>query len=383
MLTQVQLERRMYSFGRARANRVIDSNEEGGRASNNPYASVLYRRFVLPLAERIKRDLDNRTAGRNKAHVALLAPLDPEGVAFLTVRNTLNRLLNLNEGHRCRSVVTDVGKAAYHELLLRLFEDINPALFHTLTNDLDRRHSAQESHRIRTFKEGAKNAGIEFPEWGSAGVTQVGSYLVNQLVELGMIETYYSSARKRQNIEVRMAPDVNQLIETVREMVRETMPYFLPCIEPPKDWTAIDEGGWHTDEMRRMQPFAVASRGAWSEVQDQGISVPLRAMNTLQRVRWQVNSEMLDTVKQVSQHFDMDEVIGQAEYPAPPRPAFLDLVSKTEDMSAEQLQAFSTWKREKREWHTQIKLRSTKVGRFSTAMRVAEEYREYPAIFFN
>lgn len=372
----------MYSFGRARANRVIDSNENGGRASNNPYASVLYRRFVLPLAERIKADLETRTAGKNKAHVALLAPLDPEGIAFLAVRNVINVLLNSQDSHGSRAVVNGVGRAVYHELILRLFEGINPALFYTLTNDLDRRHSAQEEHRMQVFKAKARENGIEFPEWGSAGITQVGAYMVNGLEALGMVVTRRTTGKKRQGIEIAIAPDVHQLIETVREMTRETMPYFMPCVEPPKDWTAIDEGGWHTDEMRRMQPFAVASRGAWSEIAEQDISVPLRAMNTLQRVRWQISSEMLETVKLVAQHYDMDEVIGQAEVPAPPRPAFLEHVNDTEAMSAAQLDEFARWKREKREWHTQLKLRATKVGRFSTALRVAEDFSPYPAIYF-
>lgn len=373
----------MYAFGRARANRVIESNEEGGRATNNTYASVLYRRFVLPLAERIKLDLETKKAGKAKAHVALLEPLDPEGVAFLAVRNVINSLLNSNESAGCRAVVGAVGRAAYHELVLRLFEGINPALFHTLVNDLDRRHSHQEAHRMAVFKAKARESGIDFPEWGSAGCTQVGSYLINGLEALGMVTTGHERVKgKRQSITLRLTPDVLQLIETVREMTRETMPYFLPCVEQPRDWVSIEEGGWHTDEMRRMQPFAVSARGAWSEVAEQDISVPLRAINTLQRVRWQINAEMLEAVKLIAKHFDMEEVIGQAEYPAPPRPAFLEHVEGTEQMTPEQLATFAAWKRDKREWHTQMRLRSSKVGRFSTALRVAEEFREYPAIHF-
>ncbi len=363
----------------------MNNNEEGGRANTNPYASVLYRRFVLPLAEAIKSDLTIKRPGKAKAHVSLLAPLDPEATAFLAVRNVVNVLLNTTESHGSRAVINGVGRAAYHELILRLFEGINPALFYTLTNDLDRRMSKDETHRLRVFKMQAKANGIDFPEWGSAGITQAGAYLLNQLERLGMVTSQHvatGGARARQGIEIRICPDVVDLIETVKEMTRETMPYFLPCIEQPIDWTAIDEGGWHTDEMRRMQPFAVAARGAWSEVGAADIAIPLKAINTLQGVRWQVHSRMLETVKLVAQHYDMEEILSQAELPAPDRPDFLEQVSKKEDMNEQQLGMFTQWKRDRREWHTEVKLRSTKASRFSTALRVADEFVGFPVIHF-
>lgn len=385
MLTQVQLEREMYSFGRARATRVMDNNEDGGRANNNAYASPLFRRFVLPLAELIKADLSNKKPGKAKAHVSLLGPLDPSGIAFLAVRNVLNVLLNVGDSHGSRAVVNGVGRAVYHELILRLFEGINPALFYTLTNDLDRRMSQQEHHRMGVFKQKAKEAGIIFPEWGSAGVTQVGAYLLNALEGLGMVKTVRTQsggARARQGIEIALSDEVVQLVGTIREMVRETMPYFLPCVEQPKDWVTIEDGGFHTDQMRRMQPFAVSARGAWSDVAAQDISIPLRAINTLQRVRWAVSGTMLATVKLVAKHFDMDELCAQAEIAAPARPEFLDRVKDAADMDAAQLAVFTEWKRDRREWHTNLKLRATKAARFGTALRVAEQFAPYPAIHF-
>ena len=63
-VTQIELERQMYDFGRSRAERMMSKNEEAGRASSNPYAAAIYRRFVLPLAAMIQDDLDNRKPGR-------------------------------------------------------------------------------------------------------------------------------------------------------------------------------------------------------------------------------------------------------------------------------------------------------------------------------
>lgn len=382
MLTQVELEKQMYAHGRARADRIMHNNEEQGRANNNPYTSTLYRRFVLPLAELIREDLAVKKAGAHKAHVKLLEPLDNHAVAFLAVRGVLNNLLAGGHDNSGRAIVTAIGKSVYHELLLKLFEHANPAMFYTLSNDLDRRMSKNERHRMTVFKLQAKEAGITFPEWGSAGITQVGSYLVNLLEGLGLVATVRAHRGKRQSIEIVLAPDVLGLIDTIKGMVKETMPYYLPCVEQPKDWTAIDDGGWHTDEMRRMQPYAVSSHGSWSDVQDAGASVPLRAINALQATRWAINQRMLLNIKRIAKHFDMDEVLCQSEVPAPPVPEWMTGDTTKESMTPDQLQSFTEWKSRKRDWHTAMKLRGTKYGRFVSAMQVADKFVDYPAIHF-
>jgi DNA-directed RNA polymerase len=392
----------MYAFGRHRAEKMMERNEEGGRANNNPYAQAIYRRFVLPLAEIIREDIESKKPGRRKAHTKLLEAMDPEAVAFLAVRNALNVMMNgppskgNNSGHgdhgaivsaSARSVTSVVGKACYHELLLALFEHADPALFYTLANDLGRRMSKSERHKMTVFKMQAKANGIPVPEWGTGGTEQVGAYLVDQLEQLGMLETHQTSeAAKRAKdvrvvIHIRLADETIGLIHQIKGHIIETTPYYLPCVEPPKEWTAINEGGFHTKMMRRMQPFAVRSYGAWSEFEEHDMRIPLGAINTLQNVAWQINGPMLDTIRNVAAHFDMEEILSQAEFPAPPKPWWL-IDQKTEDMDPVQKEEFITWKRAKAEWFTQMKLRGTKYGRFYTATTVADKFREYPAIHF-
>lgn len=391
MLTQVELEKEMYAFGRHRAENMMTRNEDQGRANNNPYAQAIYRRYVLPLAEIIKEDIANKRPGRRKAHTVLMEALDPEAVAFLAVRNALNALMNTDatgEKSSARAVTSAIGKAVYHELLLGLFEAADPALFHTLVNDLGRRMSKSERHRMTVFKMQAREAGVPFPEWGPGGVEQVGAYLTDQLEQLGMVETQLTqdySARKagvRNRIALRLTEETLHLIGQIKGHIVETTPYFLPCVEQPKDWVAVDDGGWHTREMRRMQPFAVRSYGAWSEFKDHDMNVPLGAINALQAVPWQINGKMLETIRDVAKHFDMEEILSQADFPAPSRPEWLIGDMKADDMSPPQLEEFIHWKRCKAEWFTQMKLRGTKYGRFYTATTVAEKFKNFPSIYF-
>ncbi|ADD21661.1 DNA-dependent RNA polymerase [Caulobacter phage Cd1] len=398
-VTQIELERQMYDFGRSRAERMMSKNEEAGRASSNPYAAAIYRRFVLPLAAMIQDDLDNRKPGRRKAHAVLLEGMDAEALSYLTVRSALGALLgggtNMSGGRfgdyhpTARQLALDLGKSIYHEKCLALFAEADPALFYTLVNDLDRRLSKSERHRMTVFKMQAEKNGVPVPDWGTAGKTQVGAYLLDLLEALGMVETQQSlipSARKekiRASIEVKMTTDTLELVSRIKDHVSATTPYYLPCVEKPMDWVSIRDGGFHTKEMRRLQPFAIKSAGLRSEedFEEGDVSTVLGAINACQSTAWQVNGVMLDTIRQVAKHFDMEEILSQAEFPAPPKPDWLS-DQKFDHMTPPQQEEFIHWKREKAQWFTEMKLRGTKYGRFFTATSVADKFRDFDEIYF-
>lgn len=386
-ITQADLELEAYNFGRGRAAKIMNANEENGRATNNAYSKAIYRRFVAPLAEIIREDVTSKKPGRRKAHVAFLEPMDLEAVAYLATRNVLNTLMTGGDING-RQLVQAVGRSIYHEHLLACFEDAEPALFHTIANDLDRRMSKSERHRVTVFKTQARDKGITMPDWGTGNCDQVGAYLVEQLAQLGMVIMQHSTsktgARYKTNIDVALSEEVQDLIGQIKGHIIDTMPYYLPCIEPPKDWVSPRDGGFHTREMRRLHPFCIRS-SAYRDEEDYpeaNLDVPLRAINALQQTPWRVNGRMLDAIKEVARHYDMEEILSQAEFPAPDKPGWLSDGMKSESMTPWQLEEFVAWKRQKAEWFTQMKLRGTKFGRFYTAMTVADKFRQFDAIYF-
>lgn len=391
MLTQVELELETYAFGKERMRKAIERNEEKGGAPNNPYAQSVYRRFVLPLAERIKADMETPRIGRAQAHVPLLKGMDPEAVAFVAVRGCLSVCLKGDKDKAGRDVVREVGTNVYHEHLLTQFADSEPTLFYHLLNDMDRKLSVNESHRMTVFKMQGKKNGVEFSEWSQAQRDQVGSYLIDQMSNMGMVdvrvlsETQTKGTRRvrRTNIEVSLSEDVTKLIKQVTDFVIETTPYFLPCVEQPRDWIAIDDGGFHTTEMRRLSPWMVKSyTSTRDDYRTEELRQEMDAVNTLQRVKWRINRGLLDAVSRVAQHFDMEEIIAQAESPKPHKPIWLTKGMTKESMDENQLKEFKKWKREVAEWHTSEKIRSSKSNRFYNAVRVARKFVDYPEIYF-
>lgn len=391
MQTQREIELEGYAFGKERMARSIERNEEAGRADGNPYASAIYRRFVLPLAEIIQRDMTEKRPGRRQAHVQLMGDMDAEATAFVAVRAAMVDLITDKgvdlDGPAGRAVMTNVGKSVYHEHLLTHFANIEPVLFYHLTTDFERRMSKNERHRMTVYKLQAEKHGIKLPEWGIGDREQVGAYVMEKLSELGLchINTVHTGRGKqrRTKYSISLTDEVKNLVSQISDYVIESTPYYLPCVEQPRDWVSVTDGGFHTDEMRRLMPWVVKAHPSMRDaMRSADMPQELAAVNTLQRTKWRINTRMLDALGLIHKHFDMEEVLSENEAPKPERPLWLTRDMETENMSAEQLEEFKVWKRKVAEWYTEAKARGVKWGRFYNALRVAQKFKDYESIYF-
>lgn len=180
-----------------------------------------------------------------------------------------------------------------------------------------------------------------------------------------------------------LTPEVQKLITQISDFVIEATPFYLPCVEPPKDWVAIDDGGFHTQEMRRLNPWMVKTYAQTrDDYRDSGMNNEMQAINALQRVPWRINKRLMEAVSSIARVHDMEEIISQGEMPKPRKPEWLQKDMTKDTMSAQQELEFKKWKREMANWHTDERLRQNKGNRFYNAMSVARKFSEYPSIYF-
>lgn len=372
-MNQLDLERDMVDGGRAKAAAHLKNNEDKGRAYDNPYAQAVYRRFIQPMAEMLTAYLAEVKRGVQANSKGLLREHDPLVLAFITVRAILG-VVSQEERITLAKLAENIGKTVYGESLLTKFEQINPELYYTLVHDFERRMTQSERHRLRVFKMSADKAGIELPYWSTADCMGVGTLLVSLARELGVVQLAEIREKKKKLLLVNLTPEVAGIVEQVSGFIAGAMPMTLPCVAPPLPWTTPNEGGYHTEAMRRNAPCVVRGRPF---VQDEGDVPPhvLAAVNRLQRDAWAVNGRILDIVDEVKQHFDVGEVLAQAEFPKPDKPGWLTDELTKEDMTPDQLHDFAQWRSEVREWHTGNRVRGVKWGRFYEALRVARMMR--------
>ena len=379
MITQRELELETYAHGRERIQKSIETNEAKGRADSNPYAQRLYREFLFPLRDLITVELSESKPGRRQAHAALLQGMNMDAVAYLAVRHALGTAMT---DISVRATAISVGKAVYHEYILDQFEDASPQLFHYLMNDIDRRMSNDERYKMNVMRNQATKNGLVFNEWANSQVQQVGYYLIDKMVQVGLFDVVKKQERAEVVVEMGLTPRAEFIVKQITEFVTEYAPYWTPCIEPPKDWVSIVDGGYHTDEMRRLDPYLVHTHGsARQHFEVANMQQEFDCINALQRTKWRVNKKILDIATNVSHHFDMEEILMQADMPKPQRPLWLES-QKLEDMDEAQTREFKLWKRETATWHTEEKLRKLKGYRFTSVMQSARKFSEFSYIYF-
>jgi DNA-directed RNA polymerase len=385
MMTQVEVEEKMYLDGRSRMLAKLDETEVKGRAGDAPYAGHVYRAFVQPLAEIIRKAVVSPEPGQGMAHVALLKPLDPDAVAYLAVRHALAALLTGEEQHH-RGLGYALGRTVHRELVLERFEDLAPDLYHTLAKDFARRMSKSERHRMAVYAMQAKKAGLDLNAWGIGARDQVGLWLLGRLEGLGMVIIGPSLQRvnyKREYRVVTLAPEVRQTLVKIKDYLAETSPTLGPCVERPLPWNGNTGGGWHTPRMRKAHRYLVkAHASARPAVAAADLSIPCAAVNALQNTAWRVNKRVLEVVLAVAKtRHSLGEIETQVEPPKPERMPWMD-AELPNGMTPEQEAQLRAWKRAMVSWYEEVKLRGTKFGRFYTATRQALMFKDYPELFF-
>lgn len=393
---QIELEKHMVDGGRESARLNMSTNENKGRAHTNRYANTVYGRFVEPLANKIRADMEKKGPGKYQSHIVLLGALEPEAVAYIAVRCLLVKLLEESGFGNGREVFYMVGKAVQSETVMRQFEDMDQEAFFYLQEELERRQSQDLRHRITLVNRKIRERGQEPIDWGHGSREQVGAYLCEILSVIGMIDIDSSRVNqgkgcgKRSHTikyTVTLSDGLTELIEQVRELVEQTTSYYLPCIEPPKDWVSMHDGGYHTQAMRKMSNCSAVIGGGKGQVD---CSFIFKSLNCLQQVKWKINDKVLEIAKGLARLPTIGTVEDQEKleiitgtFPGKPViPDFMEDIENKEDMTPEQHKEFKRWKMDTSEWHTQIRLRKQQMGRMANVFRIADQCSESPEIYF-
>ncbi|MFN7318261.1 MAG: DNA-directed RNA polymerase, partial [bacterium] len=328
--------------------------------------------------------MDAKRAGRRQAHAALLAPLDPEAVAFLAVRAVITNCMQQGERNH-RQLADSIGSAVHNELVLAQIEEAHPELYHTLSRDLGRRLSKDERHRMTVFKMQAKKAGYEWIKWDIGSRHQVGMYLLGLLQAAGLVDIESQIIKHAKYLPrgVMLSQPVLEHIDKIKAFVAISSPVYGPCIEPPLDWTSTRGGGFHTEQMRRQHPMLVrCSPSARHLYRDLDMPTVFAAANALQRTAWKINTRLLDTIKDVARSFSTKEIVTLCDIPKPDRPAGVPEKGSDVELTPEQTDQMRKWRRLMSDYYTQRKLRGVRYGRFYTAMQTAEQFRDVAKLYF-
>jgi DNA-directed RNA polymerase len=367
----------MVSHGVERFRHNLSRNREQGRGSQIGGSKTALSTVIEPLAAAIRQFQDDAAAGKagpKHSLIRLVENVDPEVLAFLTARAVLNHQYGKR---RIKLTATAglIGRSVQLEERVNQFEIENPALCRVVVNDLNTR-TGHEGHRVKVMRHVLDtNSEKGWAPWSGKEYVHVGIKLLELLEEATSIITLeHVNVGKKGLWVIELSASFWTWIEQLNDTNEVKFPNFMPCVIPPKPWTSVKGGGYHTDTFVFPIPLVRRMTEAHKKLLEEAdLGEVYDTLNAVQETAWRVEKRTLEVAEEIIRtEIDIGVLPPMEKELLPTKPT--DIASNSETRTE--------WKRRAREVHE----RNERVGsKRLTALRqtaLAREMAEYPAIYF-
>jgi DNA-directed RNA polymerase len=284
------------------------------------------------------------------------------------------------------TTANNISTAIEDELRLTAFEGQQPGLFHLIERRLKERGTRSVDHARAVFIFTANKFDMKLPTFTGSEKHHLGV----KLVELFAAATGYINiepvrmmGRKRKvQYQIKIAPEAGEWINDRNVRAEFLRPYYMPTVIPPREWTGLYGGGYHTDQLNARPLVKSMSKAQAKALEAADLTTVLDSLNAIQNTPWRINTRILDLMREV---WDRDLDIGmpnREDLPIPPKPpGFKDVqgpgawvLVKEEDKKA--------WKQEARATH---EANATSRGRrllIEMMLATADELKGEEKIYF-
>jgi len=375
MNEQLKLEERMASLGVERFHRQMNEAYQSKDATKGKPMRFILESVINPTATAIQRFIEEANtgkAGRRHVLVRYLKDIDPNTAAYLTAKTLLDNIL-----HSPKLVQMAINTAMNVEMESRIdhFERKHPRLCATVLADLQKRTGHIE-HRRKVINHVIKAQNEEWKHWTTAEQVAIGTKLIHLMLEatgLGEIITRSKGGKRRQYV-VQMTERFRTWLLSIEGQLEVMMPIYLPCIVPPKDWTGMLDGGYHSDAFVYPPKFVKAqTRDHRKLLETADLSNMMCGVNMLQKTAWKIEPRTLEVINTM--------VASGQDYGVLPLLENVDLPPKPEDIDTNE-EARLAWKRAARDVYTVNEVSTSKRVSLLKAKELATEYSKYDAIYF-
>lgn len=421
--TQITLERGMLRAGAdAFRDRVAIAARDGSMTDVRPVQGLLDD--WLPEIGKGVRDWCsqiNKASTRGVKPIALsyLSQMDPYVAALIALRSVLDGVARERQG--LVGLATEIGRECEHEQRIRTWEANDRDLFYTVQRPLQVNKSTP-IHRRRVnlakfnslMKEG--RFGFGWVPWTREVHLRVGLALIDVIVRHTLWFTIAPDPHhvwkgrgpvKSPMLTLQVKPQLTAWLAKALDAAEINSPQYKPTVIPPKRWTGSRDGGYYTHYVRtpRLVRFRASQESQQDRAADEydAIDMPevYSALHALQETAWKVDGYILDTAKTLWAMDQMDPEGDRClaglpkvgEYPKPPRTARMELhrlaVQEAKDAGMvppepdpETALEILAWKRQAAPiWRKNAK-RVSRARSTTRTIVVADEYREFAAIYF-
>lgn len=410
MQAQIELENNYFNGGIVRFEASQARHEENGESSQTAWNRRLISEFVAPMAEGLQAYKDEYSSRKGKPAKALayLQCVGNEVASYITMKVALDMLAS---GVSYTAIAMTIAARIEDQARFTKLEGAAEKYIAKVLDNLKRNNSKkyQHGHNVMVAAEqalsqpkpGKEAAVTRWIAWPQDDLLAIGMALL-QIMERSVFfegEPVFFRFNKNDNGggKVKLVPvlgvseNVNAWIEAFKEHVSVLSPAYGPCVVPPRDWKTPFNGGFHTEAVASRVKFVKGRTDHVRKLTQKQMPKVYKAVNFLQSVKWAINTETLETAKEVFEKNlglgmpSIEPIITRNNKPACPLPMEFQHLRGEElrqALTPTQWDSFLAWKGDCSKLYTMETKRTSKAGAVSRMLRQAEDLSKYPAIHF-
>ena len=374
MSVQADLEARMASLGvdRFRRNALEARNDK--EATRTRSMQTVLDVVIDPTASAIlkfRQEAGSGKAGRRHSAVRFFTGIEAEALAFITAKLVLD---GYAQDQNLTRLAVRIGSTVELEQRLAKFASDNAKNFKGTLAFLDGETGHLE-HRRKVLMYMLREHGDEWDPWTDRGRLLTGLKLIELLVSAtGMLEVASEKRGKKTIKYLRPTQRFLDWIATLDMQFEIMSPDYLPCVIPPKDWTGLTGGGYHTDAFPYpLQLVKTRSRVHKRALAKAGLGTVMAAVNAIQKTPWAVETRTLEVMKALTS--GGSQIAGLPPMNGDPIP------SKPTDIDTNE-QARASWKSAAAQAHSRNRSFTSRRLLVMKTISIAEQFAKYPAIYF-
>ena len=322
---QQEFERRQIQGGKARLQSNTTKLEEKTYASATVYGSSSISSILPDLIAFIdsKKERYKNLAGHNmQIFRKYILPVDSDLQALLVCKVVFDHVfMPKSNKHSLTNIATAVGAAIEAECQMNYYDKEAPALLATLKKNYWHEARGTEYKRkcIQTLMH--KQNISPWIHWDMTTKIKVGTFLMDCLMEVSGWFERDLMRKGRKTISILVPTD--ELIKHHDEIMRMAelfSPLAKPMLIPPRNWHALQDGGYYLNDLTRCHNFIRRSEGTLIQGE-----IPYDFINSIQQVSYKLNPFIVKVAKELEERgISVGKFRPVLEHTIPPKPVNIE-----------------------------------------------------------
>ena len=308
--SEVELEMLMTTEGIMRHEKKTLQAQQNGLGSTTDYGRYIMRHKIKEIADVIAETLENVKAGKpgfRSSNLRYIKDLAPRVISYIATKTLIDQISSTPSLH---TVALSIGTELETEARLDLFKAVAPKDFEFAMKRATRRpEKYNQKNSLLTimnkkargeYDEGAEVAGLNWTPRTKQDRLGIGLKILTTVMNVtGIAEARIVKLTKgsKGNYHVFPTQAFKDWIADTKEKTSLLSPVSLPTVIPPKDYTAFDDGGYHTRLLPKTKFIKTNNRAYIDCLASYDLSTVMQAINTAQHTPWRVNARILSTIK--------------------------------------------------------------------------------------